>query len=404
MFDASRLNRVRGAIRSAMGLPGGTGTGSERVLVVDDDPQVRSLLDKVIRRMGFETRMLETLDAVDAPAPAGAALLLLDLHVGGDHALTLVEQLSMAGITLPVVLMSGYGTRALDLARAACAEQNCPVAGILSKPFEMAALETILARFRVRKSAQMQNLRDALENGEVVPFYQPVIDMRSGRVIGAEALVRWVHPEHGVMLPADILAEAGAQGLMAALTRRMLDQGLSDWSGLADGSGHFDVSVNVPADIVMQGCFVTQVIDLLALRGVPARRLTLELTGSLSALDVPQICTALCSLRSAGVNLALDDFGVGQSSLMALRDLPFNKIKLDRAFVTHAETRPEERMIMASVTRLSRDFGLESVAEGIETAGCFDLARELGMDFGQGYLMGAPVPREAFHTRRVPLR
>jgi EAL domain-containing protein (putative c-di-GMP-specific phosphodiesterase class I) len=228
--------------------------------------------------------------------------------------------------------------------------------------------------------------------------------MRSGRVIGAEALVRWVHPEHGVMLPADILAEAGAQGLMAALTRRMLDQGLSDWSGLADGSGHFDVSVNVPADIVMQGGFVTQVIDLLALRGVPARRLTLELTGSLSALDVPQICTALCSLRSAGVNLALDDFGVGQSSLMALRDLPFNKIKLDRAFVTHAETRPEERMIMASVTRLSRDFGLESVAEGIETAGCFDLARELGMDFGQGYLMGAPVPREAFHTRRVPLR
>jgi len=86
---------------------------------------------------------------------------------------------------------------------------------------------------------------------------------------------------------------------------------------------------------------------------------------------------------------------------VALRDLPFNKIKLDRSFVTHAQTRPEERMIMASVTRLARDFGLESVAEGIETQGCYDLVREFGMDFGQGYLMAEPVPCEDFKARTL---
>lgn len=399
MFDASRLHRVRGAIRAAIGRPAGT-ADRRHVVVVDDDPQVRSLLDKVIRRMGFETRVLESLAAVDRPALAGAALLVLDLHVGGEHALTLIEQLSQAGINLPVVLMSGYGARVLDQAREACVEQNCPVAGILSKPFEMAALETILARFRLPRAApQMSGLRDAIETGEVVPFYQPIVDMRSGRVIGAEALVRWVHPQHGVMLPADILPEAGMQGLMPALTWRMLDRSLRDWSALANGSDQFGISVNVTAEIVMQGGFVAKVIDLLARHGVRPRRLTLEISGTLSALDMPQVCTALCSLRSAGINLALDDFGSGQSSLVALRDLPFNKIKLDRAFVTHAETRPEERMIMASVTRLARDFGLESVAEGIETQGCFELARELGMDYGQGYLMAEPMPRDVFRTQ-----
>jgi EAL domain-containing protein (putative c-di-GMP-specific phosphodiesterase class I)/ActR/RegA family two-component response regulator len=404
MFDASRLHRVRGAIRAAIGRPAGCAAGSDRVLVVDDDPQVRSLLDKVIRRMGFESRVLESVDAVDRPAADGAALLLLDLHAGGNG-LTLIEQLATAGMSLPVVLMSGYGSRVLDLAREACVEQNCPVAGLLSKPFEMAALETILARFRGRGgAARMGNLREAIETGEVVPFYQPIVDMHTGRAVGAEALVRWVHPEYGVMLPADILPEAGARGLMAALTWRMLGQSLRDWSALAGGAGPFDVSVNVSVEVVMQGDFVARVSGLLAEHGVPPRRLTLEITGPLSALEVPQICATLCSLRSAGVNLALDDFGAGQSSLMALRDLPFNRIKLDRAFVTHAETRPEERMVMASVTRLARDFGLESVAEGIESQGCFELARELGMDYGQGDLMGAPMPREVFQAFPVPPR
>ncbi len=401
MFDAPPLDRFRTAIRAAMKRPE-PAVDCNRVLVVDDDPQVLSLLDKVIRRMGFEARTVNSLDAVDSAATAGAALMLLDLHVGGDHALSLIQQLSLAGISIPVVLMSGYGNRMLNMVREACAEQNCPVAGVLSKPFEMAALETILAHFRWRKAApHMHTLACSIESGEVVPFYQPVIDMRTGKLAGAEALVRWMHPEQGMMLPSDIIPEAEVQGLMPALTYRVLDQALRDWSVLANGAGYFGISVNVTADMVTRSDFVAKVIDLLAEHRVPPRRLTLEITESLSALDVPQICTALCRLRSAGINLALDDFGTGYSWLVALRDLPFNKIKLDRSFVTHAVTRPEERMIMASVTRLARDFGLESVAEGIETQGCYDLVREFGMDFGQGYLMAEPMPRDDFKVRTL---
>ncbi len=402
MFDTSRLDRVRTAIRGAIGRTTEPAAERNRVLVVDDDPQVLSLLDKVVRRMGFESRTVNSLDAVDSGATAGAALMLLDLHVGGDHALSLIQQLSMAGISVPVVLMSGYGNRMLNMVREACAEQNFTVAGILSKPFEMSALETILGHFRWRKAApHMSALGDSIESGEVLPFYQPVFDMRTGKLSGAEALVRWMHPEQGLMLPSDIIPEAEVQGLMPALTYRVLDQALRDWSTLADGASHFNISVNVTPDMVARADFVPKVVDLLAEHRVPPRRLTLEITESLSALDVPQICTALCRLRSVGVNLALDDFGTGYSSLVALRDLPFNKIKLDRSFVTHAESRPEERMIMASVTRLARDFGLESVAEGIETQGCYELVREFGMDFGQGYLMAEPMPRDDFTNRAL---
>ncbi len=400
--SAPRLQGVRSALRTAIGRPQEGVASANRVLVVDDDPQVLSLLDKVIRRMGFEARMVNSLDAIDEAAASGAGLMLLDLHVGGDHALSLIRQLSLAGITIPIVLMSGYGARMLNTVRDACVEQNCTVAGILSKPFEMSALESILAHFRWRKAApQMGCLREAIGQGEVVPFYQPVVDMRTGKVAGAEALVRWMHPEHGVMLPSDIIPEAEVQGLMPLLTYRVIDQALRDWGTLSNRDEGFDISVNVTADMVIRPEFVSKVTGLLAQHSVPARRLTLEITESLSALQVPQICTALCRLRSAGINLALDDFGTGYSSLVALRDLPFNRIKLDRSFVTHAESRPGERMIMASVTRLARDFGLDSVAEGIETRGCYDLVREFGMDYGQGYLMAEPVPRDVFRSRAL---
>jgi len=242
-------------------------------------------------------------------------------------------------------------------------------------------------------------LEKAIENGSVLPFYQPVIDMRTGRYAGAEALARWVHSEHGVMMPYEFLPEAERRGLMAALTWRMLDQALGDWRHLSGGMTHFGISVNVPAAVAAGADFVPKVTDLLTRHGVPPRRLTLEIVDALAAPDVPQICTALCKLRSAGIDLALDNFGSGHSSLVALRDLPFSKIKLDRAFVTHAETHPEERMIMASVIRLARDFGMHSVAEGIETQACFDLVRESGMDFGQGYLMGEPMPWYEFGRR-----
>lgn len=403
MFDASRLDRFRSAVRSAIGKPQEKGASGEaaKVLIVDDDPLVLSLLDKVTRRMGFDSRTATSIEAVDPGAASGAALLLLDLNVGGDHALSLIDRLSRAGLSIPVVLMSGYGTRTLNLVREACHEQNCAVAGVLSKPFEMAALETLLSHFRWRTASRTGELKEALEEGGVVPFYQPIVDMRTGRVAGAEALVRWLHPEQGVLLPSDIIPDAALQGLMPALTFRVLDQALRDWSVLANGATHFGISVNVTADVVTHSDFIAKVVDLLAEHRVAPRRLTLEITESLSALDVPQLCTALCRLRSAGINLALDDFGSGYSSLVALRDLPFNKIKLDRAFVTHAETRPEERMIMASVTRLARDFGLESVAEGIETQGCFDLVREFGMDYGQGYLMAEPMPCAEFKSRTL---
>jgi len=402
---SASVSPISGASRrSAAGRPN-PDAESNRVLIVDDDPQVLTMLDKMITRMGFETRTINSVDEVDKNAAAQAALLLLDLHVGGDHALSLIRRLSQAGISIPVVLMSGYGTQVLEKVRESCAEHNCAVAGILGKPFEMAALEAILAHFRWRKAMpHLGSLRTAIETGEVTPFYQPVIEMHTGRVTGAEALVRWLHPEQGVMLPADILPEAEGLGLMPLLTYRVLDQALRDWSTLSNGSADFGISVNVTADMIMRSDFVPKVVDMLTLHQVPPRRLTLEITESLSALDVPQICTALCRLRSAGVNLALDDFGTGCSSLVALRDLPFSKIKLDRSFVTQAETRPGERMIMASVTRLARDFGLESVAEGIETRGCYDLVRDFGMDYGQGYLMAEPVPRETFRKRALMQR
>ena len=222
--------------------------------------------------------------------------------------------------------------------------------------------------------------------------YQPQFDCRSGALIGFEALARWYHPEHGLASIGPYIDVAETSGLIQPLGEWALAQACRDAAAWPTRDGRaLQVAVNVSPRQLERADFVDQVRHALRRSGLPASRLELELTES-SVHSQPVIAAVLAELAALGVGIALDDFGVGWSSLASLRRLPVKRVKIDRSFIEGIPvSRDDVRLVQAIVT-LSHGLGQRVMAEGIETAAQWQSLAQLGCDEGQGFLLGAPLP------------
>jgi diguanylate cyclase (GGDEF)-like protein len=243
-----------------------------------------------------------------------------------------------------------------------------------------------------RRLAVVLALREALSSGALAVAYQPKVAVSDGHVTGVEALARWTHPALGVVGPAEFVPLAEASGLMGPLTATVLQQSLtacSEWQRCAPGVG---VSVNVSADTVLDAGFVTEVAQLLARTGLPARLLTLELTESVLLQDPVLAAERMVELRALGLGLAVDDFGTGYSSLTYLRGLPVDEVKIDKGFVDGLVTDAGDRAVVRAVVDIAHTLGLRVVAEGIEHEEQLAVLRTLAVDEVQGSLHSPPLP------------
>jgi EAL domain-containing protein (putative c-di-GMP-specific phosphodiesterase class I) len=215
--------------------------------------------------------------------------------------------------------------------------------------------------------------------------------------VAAEALVRWEHPERGVLAPAAFLALAEEHGLMGRLTRRVLDQATRAAAGWAAPDGHaVRVAVNLSTSCLDEPGLLELVDDALARVGLPADRLVLEITETALMHDPERAVEATHRLAERGIGLSIDDYGTGYSSLAYLNDLPAEELKLDRSFTARALADPRTRAIVAGTVELAHHLGLRLVAEGVEDRETEALLRGLGCDRVQGYLHARPMPVEAF--------
>jgi EAL domain-containing protein (putative c-di-GMP-specific phosphodiesterase class I) len=233
-------------------------------------------------------------------------------------------------------------------------------------------------------------LRKALDRQELVIHFQPIVELQGGRIVGAEALVRWNHPERGLLPPGDFIELAEKIGVIRSLGSWVLERSCRE--ALAWGRGGADpyVSVNVSASQLLEDSFSGEVRNALQAAGLPARRLVLEVTETTLLLDRSAVARRLARLRELGVRIAIDDFGTGYSSLSQLRDLPFDILKIDRSFV-EAMGR-EHSAFVGLIVQLCRQMNLDTIAEGVET---WDQVRELlghGCHKGQGYLFSRAMP------------
>ena len=249
--------------------------------------------------------------------------------------------------------------------------------------------------------AHVEELRAAISSGEVVAHYQPVADPRTGDVVGGEALARWRHPTRGWLLPAEFIPLAEYAGLIGQLGERILRQASRDAAGWrSEAGGPATLAVNVSGLQLQDPGFPNMVVEALADAGLPAAQLVLEVTESTLAADDPVAGAALARLRAGGVRVAMDDFGTGYSSLARLTHLPFDVLKVDRAFVQQLDE-PGYHLLECILT-LARRTGLCTVVEGIERTDQAATAIALGADLVQGWLFGRPMPAGRFplSTRR----
>ena len=244
-------------------------------------------------------------------------------------------------------------------------------------------------------------LRRGLERREIVPYYQPIVQLDTGHLIGFEVLARWRHPDRGLLGPDQFLPMAEETGLIgevgAAVLRSSLSQ-LGQWRVRLPRFANLTVSVNVSGRQLMSSAFHGMVSEALAESGLTADSLWLEITESALMSDVKAATVALRELRSLGLHLAVDDFGTGYSSLTYLKRFPVEAIKVDRSFVSGLGIDPEDTTIVEAVVKLGHSLGLVVVAEGVETPLQLARLREISCDHGQGYVFGRPRPAELIES------
>jgi diguanylate cyclase (GGDEF)-like protein len=252
----------------------------------------------------------------------------------------------------------------------------------------------------------MGELREALTNGEIDIEVEPVMDLLGGRIIAAEALVRWHHPTRGTLRPDTFLPLAERNGLIVPLTELVLNRAVAACAGWRAGGLNAGISVNLSARSLLDRTLPGTVADVLRKYRLPAHLLTLEITESIVISDADRAIGLLAELRALGVRLALDDFGTGYSSLTYLSALPIQQLKIDRSFVTRIMESARDAAIVTSLIDLAHHLGLQVIAEGIEDVDVADRLRRLGCEYGQGYFFSmsmAPELLPEWASRALPL-
>jgi EAL domain-containing protein (putative c-di-GMP-specific phosphodiesterase class I) len=234
-------------------------------------------------------------------------------------------------------------------------------------------------------------LRRAIERGELILHYQPKAELRSGRVQWVEALVRWDHPTRGRLFPDEFIPLAEQTGLIRPLTAWVLDEALTQTSAWLVNGLRLGVAVNLSARNLHDGELPGQVQELLHKHSFPPALLKVEITESSLVVDPERAMHILSRLRAMGVQVAIDDFGVGYSSLAYLKKLPVTELKIDRSFIQQMVVNRHDAAIVRSTIDLSHELGLEVVAEGVEDEATWDLLYRLGCDVVQGNLISSPL-------------
>jgi EAL domain-containing protein (putative c-di-GMP-specific phosphodiesterase class I) len=241
-------------------------------------------------------------------------------------------------------------------------------------------------------------LRHAVEHDELRLFFQPKVELGTGRVAGAEVLLRWQHPSRGLLSPAAFVPFAEQTGFIRRITRWTLDHAIAQAAIWHRADHPLQLAVNISADDIADLRFDARVAGLLTRHQLPPSLLTLELTESGFIEDPNQALSMLDALAALGVNLSIDDFGTGYSSLSHLARMPANEVKIDQSFVQGLESDIEYEAVVRSAIDMGHSLGMKVVAEGIETEVAAQRLRGFGCDIAQGYLYAKPMPCEALES------
>ena len=249
------------------------------------------------------------------------------------------------------------------------------------------------------KLSMLSQLDDAIDRGEVWVAYQPKLDLATKQIVGAEALARWTHPEKGPIAASEFVAAAEQHNRIGKLTDFVLEKAVAAAAQINKRGTEFDMAVNLSARLLTDKGFTLRLSALLARHGLPARHLTLELTETAALAGSGEGLEMIARLRDLGINIAIDDYGTGLSTLDYLKKIPANEIKIDQSFVKSMADNRSDRLMVQSTIGLAHSLGRRVVAEGVEHRDILDLLIEMGCDIAQGFAVGRPMSIDSLTKR-----
>ena len=378
-------------------------TANQKILILDDEVDVGEFVSAAAQGMGFEcTATTDATTFLKALTP-DTTLILLDLLMPDMDGIELLRLLGEQKCKASIVLMSGVDKRGLETAAQLAQVLGLSLVGHLQKPFRLAELEGILARSVepatlpiVQPGAQItqnEELRSAIERDEFVLHYQPLIDIATGRILGIEALVRWQHPERGLIFPDHFIGRMEELGLIDELGWIVVSRGLSEVGQFANGDGRAPMlSLNESVYSLHDLKFPDILVSIAEKNGVAPGNVTIEITESRLIEELSRALDILTRLRMKQVKLSIDDFGTGYAMMRQLKIIPATELKIDKSFVQDMQGSDQDRIMVEKSIEMGHELGMNVIAEGVETQEQLDFLRLKGCDGAQGYLFTRPLP------------
>ncbi len=366
---------------------------SDRLLVIDDEPEFANFVRKVAENCGYEVRTTSSpVEFRRLSRDWQPSHIIIDLVMPEADGVEILRFLAGELSAARIFIMSGFDSRVVDAARRLGTERGLDIVGTLQKPLRAKELAEVLEANHGEEDVVTESaLQQAIDNGEILPYYQPKVDLHSWRPVGFEALVRWRHARRGTIPPDQFVPMAEASGRIDALSQAVAAQAvsqISEWQSLGIDA---QVAINLSGQNLHEESLADRLDNMCRAAGVPEGNITFEVTETAAMAEPLRALDILTRLRIKGFKLAIDDFGTGYSSLVQLHRLPFCELKIDKQFVQECDRSREARVIVKTMIELAHNLEMSAVAEGVETEDVLHILAGMGCDAVQGYALARPM-------------
>lgn len=378
-------------------------------LVVDDQTFQRNVLATALETLNAKSVLAASTgrDALQLLKTAGPAdVIITDLQLPGMDGLELIRHIGAARYSPAVIIAGTLERGVLACVEAMSAAYGVNFLGTAQKPITARRLKELVEqhgplpvpapRPEPVTTFTPDEIVEGLENGEFEPFFQPKIELKTGRVVGTEALARWRHPQQGIVLPEAFIKPLEDSGKIHMLLRSILRQGAQFCRMLRDAGQECTMSVNLSFESLTDVTLAEQITTVVASQNVEPGNIILEITESAATTEVGGGLENLARLRITGFGLSIDDYGRGASSIDKLARIPFGEMKVDRPLLVRASRHESARVVFESSLDLARRLKMRTVAEGVETQAEWDLLLELECDMAQGDYIAKPMSRARY--------
>jgi EAL domain-containing protein (putative c-di-GMP-specific phosphodiesterase class I) len=381
------------------------------ILLVEDDVFQRNVLTIMLNQIGFnlireaDNGML-ALDILNSNSEKSIDIIICDLNMPEMDGLEFLRHLGKSHHNVAIIILSALGNQLLFSSGKIAKLHGIKLLGAIDKPIKIEKLESLLNGFsrtenkwQLEKNTRKFTIEEILQGISKVqfePFFQPKIDLKTGKIIGAETLARWKHPEYGIVGPASFIPLLENSGKIDDLTFQIIEKSASAYHLIPKTFKAFTFSINLSPSSLEDFALANKIANILRKADLSPSNFIVEITESLAMTDEANALENLGRLYMRGFALSVDDYGTGFSSLQQLTRIAFSELKIDQSFIKELAINEYLRIMVKSSIELAHNLNLKCVAEGVETSSERDILLEMGCDIIQGYLISKPLDLPSF--------